>query len=282
MKINHDNAGFTRVTLGVRHGIKRFLFHESLAFFPRFSGFFLLGWIAYLHFFFDSVNPDHRGIETWMLSYLAYLLVLEYLRYRKPPSYDADGLVLFRILSNLFLISWLLYSAPLMRGVLAFTYLIPFIACMVYFPQNQKLLVALYASSIVALGMATAVFDLKSPLTLSQIAAIATILGLALIVLRHIYDKVSGLPEVISTILTRLQNTFGLAELLDQIVEGVSMITGGDKLFLLIVDPEDRSYVTHKIHGMDLSPSFKMEELIRQCAAIQAGKRYETDDLDDS
>src|SRR5690349_16659622 len=118
MKINYDDAGFNRVTLGARHVIKRFLFHGSLAFFLRFSGFFLLGLIAYLHFFFASVNPDHLSIEAWMRSYLGYLIILEYFRRRKFPSYDATWFVLVRIFSNLLLISWLLYAAPLLRGIL--------------------------------------------------------------------------------------------------------------------------------------------------------------------
>jgi GAF domain-containing protein len=67
--------------------------------------------------------------------------------------------------------------------------------------------------------------------------------------------------------------------MLDQIAEGILKITGGNRLFMLIVDPHDQSHVTHKLIGLQLSPVFKMDELIRQCTAIQAGKRYEIDDL---
>jgi GAF domain-containing protein len=282
MKNNYDESSSTRLTLGVRHVIQRFLLHGVLAFFLRFFGFFLLGLIAYLHFFFDSVNPDHLSIEAWILSYLGYLIILEYFRHRKFPSYDATWFVLVRIFSNIFLISWLLYAAPLLRGILSFMYLVPFIACIVYFPRNQKLLGFLYASSILVLSLATVILDPRTPLSLGQLMIVATILGLALIALKYTYAKVSGMPEVISAILTRLQNTFDFEDILNQIAEGVSMITGGDQVFILIVDPEDRSYVTHKIYGLNLSGSFKMEELIRQCDAIQAGKRYEIEDSDGS
>jgi len=129
MSIHYDDAGFTRGISRVSQAIRRFLFHGSLAFFLRFSGFFLLGFIAYLHFFFDSINPDHNAIAAWMMGYLAYLIVLEYLRLRKFPSYDANWFLLVRIFSSLILISWLLNAVPLMRGVLTFTYLIPLIAC---------------------------------------------------------------------------------------------------------------------------------------------------------
>lgn len=282
MSIHYDDAGFTRGISRVSQAIRRFLFHGSLAFFLRFSGFFLLGFIAYLHFFFDSINPDHNAIAAWMMGYLAYLIVLEYLRLRKFPSYDANWFLLVRIFSSLILISWLLNAVPLMRGVLTFTYLIPLIACAVYFPQNQKLLWFLYASSLVGLGIATIALDPRDPLTLWQILAIAVILWVILVAIRQVYERLSGIPESISEILIRLQSTLDFPDMLDQIAEGVSMITGGDKLFILIVDPEDHSHVTHKMVGLDVSPLFRMDELIRQCTAIQAGRRYEIDDLDHS
>lgn len=278
--MNYDDAGFTRVTAGIRQAIKRFLFHISLAFFLRYSGLFLLGLIAYLHFFFDSFNRNPASMEVWILGYASYQIILQYLR--RFRFYDASWFVLVRIASNLFLISWLLNAASLMRGVLAFTYLIPLIACIAYFPQNPKLLWFLYAGSLVGLSITAVALDPRNPLRPGQVIAIAAVLGMALYAIKQTYDRLSGIPESISEVLTRLQSTLDLPGMLDQIAEGILAITGGNRLFILIVDPEDHSHVTHKRIGLNLSPHFRMDELIRQCTAIQAGKRYEIDDLDHS
>ena len=282
MTIQYEDAGFTRVTSRIQQAVKGFLFHRSLAFFLRFSGFFLFGLIAYLHFFFNEINPDRLAIEAWMLGYLGYLILLEILRHWKFPFYDANWFVMVRIISSLLLLSWLLHAAPLMRGALIFTYLIPLIACMVYFPQNRKMLWLLYAGSLVGLSLATIVWRSEDPLTLGQLLSIAVILGAILVSLRQIFDRLTGMPEILSELLTRLQSTLDLPEMLNQIAEGVSTITGGNNLFVLIVDPEDHSHVSHSMIGLNVSPLFKMEELIRQCNAIQAGTRYETEDLDGS
>lgn len=280
MSINYDDAGFTRVTLGVRQRIERFLIPGFPTFFLRFSGFFLLGLIAYLHFFFDSLNPDHRDVEIWMAVYLGYLISLEYFRHRKSSSYDADWFVLVRILSNLLIISWLFHVAPLMRSLLFFVYLVPLISTIVYFPQNRILLWLVYAGTIAGIVFGGILLDPNTPLSLWQTLAIAVILMITLIPLRWAYEKLLSVPESVSNILGRLKGTLDLTDIVDEIAKGVSMITGAEGIFILIVDPEYRSYITHKIIGIDLNPSFEMDELIRQCDAIQNGKRYEKDDLD--
>ena len=114
MGFKYDDAGFTRATLGARQTIKKFLFPGSLAFFLRYAGFFLLGLVIYLHFFFHSLNPNRNAIEAWIVCYLSYQIVLQYLR--RFRFYNASRFVLVRIVSNFLLISWLLYAAPLMRG----------------------------------------------------------------------------------------------------------------------------------------------------------------------
>jgi hypothetical protein len=282
MNISYGDAGFTKATLGVRQTIKRFLFHGYLAFFLRFSGFFLLGLIAYLHFFFDGINPNHSTIGLWMVSHSGYLIVLEVLRLRKFRSYDANWFALVRIISNIILLSWLLYAAPLMRSLLFFAYLIPFIAAIVYFPQHRKFLLLVYAGTIAGIILSSVVLAPETPLTIWQTAAMAVILGITLITLKWIYEKLLRVPESLSNILGRLKGTLDLLDVIDQIGKGVLTITGADGLFILIVDPEFRSYVTHKIIGLDLSPTFEMDELISQCDAIQHGRRYEREDLENS
>jgi GAF domain-containing protein/two-component sensor histidine kinase len=280
VNMGYEDAGFTKVTWKIRQAIKRLILHSYLSFFLRYSGFFLLGLIIYLHFLFNTINHNQTSITVWIAGYLAYLIILEFLRTRRIPFYDSNWFVIIRIFTNVALISWLLHTAPLMRSLLFFAYLIPFISSIVYFPQNQRLLWLVYECAIAGIIIGSIGLELESPLTFWQTTTIAIILGVTLIIAKLAYDKLLSVPESVSNILERMKGTLDLVDIVDQIGVGVSMITGADGLFILIVDPEYRSYITHKIAGIDLSPSFKMDELIRQCDAIQNGSSYEKDDLD--
>jgi GAF domain-containing protein len=280
--MDYADAGFTRATQGLRQTIRKFLYHGFLAFFLRFSGFFLLGLIAYLHFLFDTINHNHTAVAAWMMGYASYLIILEILRFRKFASYDANWFVLVRIVSNLLIISWLLHVAPLMRSLLFLAFLIPFIAAIVYFPQNRILLSLVYISAVSGIIAGSMIFEPQAPLTFGQTLAMAVLLLTAFVTLKWVHEKLSSVPQSVSSILGRLKGTLDLIDIMDEIAKGASTITGAEGLFILIVDPEYQSYITHKITGIDLSPSFKMEELISQCDAIQRGKSYEEDDLDNT
>lgn len=274
--------GFTRAARRLQQSFNRLWLHNYLAFFLRFSGFFLLGLIVYLHFVFSSITHEPLTIGPWMLGYLIYLTFLEYLNYKKVSFYDLDWFIIFRILFNILFFSWLMNLAPLMRGILAFTYIVPYILSIVYFPQKKLLLLFVYIFSVFGIIISSIVLDLNDPLTPWQMVVIASALGITLIILQHIYGKLLNVPEGLSDIIKRLQGTLDLTDIVGQISEGVLMITEAEGLFILIVDPEDLSYINHKVLGFHLSPSFEMDDLISQCNAIQNGKGYGNDDLDET
>jgi len=282
MNMNFQDFGFTKATQHVRLAINRLWLQNFLTFFLRYSGFFLLGSIVYLHFIFDSINHNHLKIELWMLGYLGYLIVLELLNHKKVSFYDSSWFVIFRAFLNILFISWLMNAAPPMRGILAFAYMFPFVLLIVYFPQNSKLLLLFYGLSILGIIISNNVADLKDKLTFWQMLIVTLSLATTIAIMRKIYSTLLNVPEYISHIINRLQGTLDLTDIVDKISEGAMAITDADGVFILIVDPEDRSYISHKVIGLSLSPLFEMDELINQCYAIQRGQRYGKDDLDET
>ena len=275
----YENAGFTRVTRTMVGAINRRWFYNYIQFFTRYSGFFLLGLITYLHFIFDDIALHKAHIVLWMLSYLSYLAFLEVLRYTRTTFYDSNWFIFIRILSNILLISWLLNAAPLARDIFVFAYLVPFISATVYFPKNLRVQTSVYILSIVGIFISSVIFETENPLTFWQILAVAIALGIILINVRRIYTMFLNVPEGISDLTKRLHSTININEIVSGICEGVQMISGAEGIFILIVNPGRRTYFLHQLKGLNLNPFFSMNELIQQCNVIQKGESYEKDEL---
>lgn len=271
----YQGIGFTRATRKILESINRFSFYNYLQLFLRYSGFFVLGLIAYLHFVFNNINPDKKIITNWMLFYLGYLFLLEILHRRRFKFYNSIWFVNIRIFSNIVFISWLQYAAPLARGILVFTYIIPFMLTAIFFSRNLKTYILVYILSILGVVLSS-MFDFQRSQTVLQIVSNITVLGILLINIRQVFSSVS---EEVNNIMKRLQGTLDITEIINEICDGVLMITEADGVFLLIIEPDTQSYVSHKALGIKLTPSFSMTELIKQCSAIQNGKGYENGDI---
>ncbi len=282
MGLNESASGFSKAMRGARQAFNRLWLHNYLALFLRYSGFVLLSLIAYLHFLFNGMTRNGQALEVWMIAYLVYLAILEILNRARVRFYDQPWFIGVRIFSNLVLISWLINASPLMHGVLVFAFLIPLLSSIVYFPQRPQATTVVFALVMMGIFLAGVVFQHTNPLTVWQFAIITIALLIATMGIRQAYTKLMGVPEGIADTLRKVRGTLDLNDIVDQLADGVQLITDAEGLYILVIDPGDRSYITDKTLGLELQPSFDMNELIDTCAVLREGRPYVADDLSEA
>src|SRR3990170_945191 len=72
--MTYEDAGLSRVVTGLIKNVNRRWFHNYVQFFMRYSGFFVLGLIAYLHFIFQKINSQGLPVVIWMGAYFGILI----------------------------------------------------------------------------------------------------------------------------------------------------------------------------------------------------------------
>ncbi len=279
MGINETNSGFSKAMQGARQAFNRLWLHNYLALFLRYSGFVLLLVIAYLHFVFHGMNRNGSQVEAWMVGYLLYLAFLEILNRLRVGFYDRHWFIGVRIFSNLFFLSWLINVSPLMHGVLVFAFLIPILSSIVYFPQKVQVTALVFALVMIGIFLAGMVFQPTNPLAVWQFAIIIVALLIATLGLQQTHTALMGVPEGIDQALRRMRGTLELSDIVDQLGDGLQLITDAEAFYILIIDPDDRTYITNKSLGLDLRSSFEMDDLINTCKVLRDGRSYMVDDL---
>lgn len=276
-----EDVGINKAFGNIFQNINRKWFYNSIQFFIRYSGFFLLLVIVYFHFVFKSLAPQNQEISIWIWigSYLVYLIFLESLRAIRVKFYDTEWFVFTRVILNIFFVSWILFVAPYARYILSFAYLISYILTIIYFPKKLVMIMLIYIFSIAGLLIACTLLSQQTPLYIWQVILISIVLFLSLYISREVYVVLSNISDEISEVSKRLQDTHSIAEVVNEIAIRVNMIPGAEDIFVLIIEPEKQSYVWHTLIGLRLKSSISMEDLITQCKVLRKGKSYQNDDI---
>ncbi len=280
--MSYSDVGFNKITSSFRGLIREVRLHTTLTFLLRFSGFFLLGLIAYCHFLFNNINDNFSLILKWVVAYILYLAVLEYTNYKHQDIFNSFWFVNARIFVNLFFVSWIVGISPSLRSLLVFAYLIPYILAIVYYPLKTRFLLAIYVLSIVGMIVSSFIFTSANPLSNFQIFFVSLVLGIAFSFVWQIYTRLASIANAIPEIYKRLKGTLNLDDVIDLISDGVSVVTNSEEMLILIIEPEDHSYIAHKVLGLTLSPSFEMNDLIEDCEVIRYGMPFEKNNETDA
>jgi two-component sensor histidine kinase/GAF domain-containing protein len=277
--MNYEDAGANKAVKNIFNNINRRWFYNYLQFILRYSGFFLLGIIVYFQVLFTRISYNWIPLLIWIITYLLYLSILEILRRLKVSFYDKNWFVLIRIISNIILISWLLHDGPLARDFLSFAFLIPFISITFYFPKYRRWNFFVFALAVIGLTVGSYLLDSEYPLEFWQLLVITFTMGILFLCVQFIYTSFLNVPEGLLERVKRLQAISGIGEIVEEISEGIQVITDAESMFILIAESDHNIYITHKSIGIELNQSIRISDLIENCEYFTKGIEIDNDDI---
>ena len=143
-------VGARKAAKGILSSLDRRLV-EPAGILIRFSGWMLVAFVIYLYIFEVFDQTELNGILLWLFTYSAYLTLLVLVHKYWSQFYDSTGFRVFRIVSNLIIISALVYVASSARFLVAPAYAIPIVATIFYFAEH--LWIKLLVSGAAILGL---------------------------------------------------------------------------------------------------------------------------------
>lgn len=272
------DVGASKAAKGIIGSLDR-RFVEPVGILVRFSGWVLLILIAYLSFFELFGEAEEERVHIWMIFYATYLVGLEIIRIALKQSYDSSIFRVSRILFNLVAISILLGITSTGRFLLAFAFLVPVIASIVYFAEQNWIKVGVFLLALIGLYFAGIVFTKGIPLSLPQFLVIAlglTILSLTFEIFRR---RVNLVPGRLTEIAKGFHKTLDIKQLMTEILRNAVVITQAQRGLIIVVNPRTKRYVGHDLHNFALKNGRSIDDLTKMCFVLVHNQPFESPDL---
>ena len=247
----------------------------------RFWGYLLWIFVFYLLVFDVSQNSVSLAnawpVTIWLVAYFGYLSALEISRAKWVQFYDTTQYRITRILINLGFITWLVFTFPASRQVLAFFYTIPIFASVVYF--SSKNWVGIFVFILAAIGLYASGIYLTDP-PLNGLQYLLILLGLFLLSygLYLLYHKALSSSGQFSQIQVLLR-TLDRQELVNHALHYAIQLTGATHSLVILFDPEREEYIAHAMKGFELQAGTSIENVAKECNVLASGEPFECQDM---
>lgn len=263
--------------------IEKYLMQEPDRRFPGILGVFVRAWVYMLllsvilfHVLLGAFGGTRSSLYIWTLIFGGYLILLEVVRRRYSYAYNTNSLRATRILLSLYFISWLLHISPQGYKVLWLWYMAPIMAAVASFHKLR------WVGTIVLLAcfgffLSTVSFRDAFQFRWGQYASVFVMLSAMSYAVRLIFNR--QLFDTSHLEITKmLHETLDHEKLAEQIAEAAMVLTGADRALLIVIDPRDGRYVTHKGPGFKLREGCSIEALAQKCSVLRKNKSFETTD----
>lgn len=236
---------------------------------------FIVGYLIVFEFF----SLSFKLVIIWIIVYLVYLLVLEIIRFRKKDFFDQPSFRLIRIVLNILFITWLLALPSNAKSIIGLFYTIPIFALIVYFPNDKSKHIAVGLFVTACLLFAEIAIGGDAPLTFWQfIFNIAVLILFSYLFIWFQNNIVFG-TDVISQISEHLYTTLDIDKLSDYIVRTSKKLAHADRSMIIIVDPDQKTYIKHAEIGFELKDGCTIEDVARKCYVINSGDSFDCQDM---
>ena len=216
---------------------------------------------------FGLMGKDMWGIVAWLASFLAFILLLEYIRITRDAHFNNPIFRWVKLLADIAFISCVVALAADAKVILIIFYVIPILISIVYYPESVSATVLVLFFSVVGFIMGNMARP-GSP-ALGELQVTLFILGLSVVTLllyRLPQAAILG-PAQLSDIAGELSNIIDLGDLVRKAADVAVRLSDASRVLILVVDPEHLNCIGYTHPGLRLrtQEGFTITDVVEQC-----------------
>lgn len=240
---------------------------------------FILCFIVLYLIVFDFFPSSSNYVKAWIGTYLGYLIILEVIRFQKKAFFDDPVFRFTRIIINITFITLLLAVPSNAKFIVGLFYTIPIFAAIVYFPKDRVKLIAVGFLVTTSLLFAEIIMGGDIPLTFLQFIFNIFVLVLFSFGFFWFQNNIVFGTDVISQISEHLYTTLDIDKLAKYIVQTSKKLAHADRSLLIVIDPDQKTYINHAEIGFDLKDGCTIEDVARKCYVLSNGVPFDCEDM---
>ncbi len=245
----------------------------------RVWGFVFLLFVTYL-LLVGSFDSEFYKVIAWLISYSAYLGVLELSRAIVTRQYDRAWFRCLRVIINLVVMSMLInFSSENVRPILVFAYTVPIFASIVYFSKINRIWLLSVIFAITGLFLSGIIFTDDALGLLQFILMSFSLLGLSYTFNWFYRQTVYKSNNRVDGIITGIPRTLDLQQLMISTVQIAIRFTQASRGLLIIINPRNRRYVAHELKGFTLRQGQSIEDVAQRCLVLSSGQPFDCPDM---